>query len=70
LNFNDEIQNHTFNDEQLQIFELLIKQPIRLHILEGTHGNGKTIFIKYFTQYLHMQNKNVLLTTIIGAVVL
>jgi len=24
--FNDEIQNHTLNDEQLQIFELLIKQ--------------------------------------------
>jgi len=68
--FNDEIQNHTLNDEQLQIFELLIKQRIRLHILEGTFGSGKTIFIKYFTQYLHMQNKNVLLTTIIGAVAL
>jgi tRNA A37 threonylcarbamoyladenosine biosynthesis protein TsaE len=38
--------------------------------LEGTFGSGKTIFIKYFTQYLHMQNKNVLLTTIIGAVAL
>jgi hypothetical protein len=55
----------------LQIFELLIKQPIRLHILEGTHGNGKSIFIKCFTQYFHdMQNKNILLTTIIGVVVL
>jgi hypothetical protein len=54
--FNDEIQNHTFNDEQLQNFELLIKQPIGLHILEGTFGSGIYIYI-YITQYLHIKIK-------------
>jgi len=54
--FNDEIQNHKPNDKKLHIFELLIKQLILLHILEGTLGNGKTFFIKYLTQYFQMQN--------------
>jgi hypothetical protein len=47
-----------------------MKQPTRLHIWEGTPRSGKFSFIKYFTQYLHMQNKNVLLITIIGATAL
>ncbi len=59
--FNDEIKNHKLNDKKLHIFELLIKQPIMLHILEGTIGNGKTFLIKSFTQYFHMQNRNLLL---------
>jgi len=54
--FNDEIQNHKCNDKKLHIFELLIKQLILLHILDGTLGNGKTFFLKYLTQYLQMQN--------------
>ncbi len=52
--FNDGIQNHKRNDKKLHIFELLIKQLIMLHILEGTLGNGKTFFIKYSTQYFQM----------------
>jgi hypothetical protein len=59
--FKDEIQDHTLNDEQLKVFELLIRQPTRLHILEGTTWSGMTFFIKYFTQYLQMQNKILLL---------
>jgi hypothetical protein len=67
--FNDETQNHTLNDEQLQIFELSINQPIGLHMLGGILGSGKPFFIKYFTKYLQMKNKNVLLiaTTITTA---
>jgi hypothetical protein len=54
----------------MHIFELLIKQPIMLHILEGTLGNGKKRFIKYFTQYFQMQNKNVWLTSTIRVLAL
>ncbi len=68
--FKDEIQDYTFNNEQLKVFELLIKQSTSLHILEGTLGSGKIFLIKYLTQYSQMQNKNVLLTTTTGAVVL
>jgi hypothetical protein len=59
--FKDKIQDHTLNNEQLKVFELLIGQPIGLHILKGTPKSGKTFIIKYFTQYLQMKNKNVLL---------
>jgi len=31
--FKDKIQDHTLNNEQLKVFELLIGQPIGLHIL-------------------------------------
>ncbi len=68
--FKDEIQDYTFNNEQLKVFELLIKQSTSLHILEGTLGSGKIFLIKYLTQYSQMQNKNVLLTTTTGAVAL
>ncbi len=68
--FKDEIQDYTINNEQLKVFELLIKQSTSLHILEGTLGSGRTFLIKYLTQYFQMQNKNVLLTTTSGAVVL
>ncbi len=61
--FKDEIQDYTFNNEQLKVFELLIKQSTSLHILEGTLGSGKKNKIKYLTQYFQMQNKNLLLTT-------
>jgi len=54
----------------LQIFELLINQPIRLHILEGILGSDKTFFNKYFTQYLQVENKNVLFIVTIVIVVL
>ncbi len=61
--FNDEIKNHKLNDKGLHIFEFLIKQPImwKEHISEGTLENGKTFFIKYFTHYFQMQNRNLLL---------
>jgi len=59
--FKDEIQDHTLNNEQLQVFELLVRQPTWLHILKRTAGSGKRFFIKYFTQYLQIKNKNVLL---------
>ncbi len=59
--FKDEIQHHTLNNEQLIFFEFLIRQPTWLHILERTPRSGKRFFIKYFTQYLQMKNKNVLL---------
>ncbi len=68
--FNDEIQNHKLNDKKSHIFQLLIKQPIMLHISKGTLGNGKTFLIKYFTQYFHMQNKNVLLSSTIRVLAL
>ncbi len=42
LDFKDEIQDEILNNEQLKIFELLIKQSIGLHILEGTPRSGKT----------------------------
>jgi hypothetical protein len=51
LDFKDEIQDEILNNEQLKIFELLIKQSIGLHILEGTPRSGKTFLIKCFTQY-------------------
>jgi hypothetical protein len=54
----------------LQIFELLINQPIGLHILEGILESDKTFFIKYFTQYFQVQNKNALLVVITVIVVL
>jgi len=68
--FKHEIQDYTFNNEQLNVFELLIKQSTSLHILEGTLGSGKAFLIKYLTQYFQMKNKNVLLTTTIGVVTL
>ncbi len=39
--FKDEIQDYTFNNEQLKVFELLIKQSTSVHILEGTLGSGR-----------------------------
>ncbi len=68
--FKHEIQDYTFNNEQLKVFELLIKQSTSLHILEGTLGSGKAFLIKYLTRYFQMKNKNVLLTTTIGVVTL
>jgi hypothetical protein len=52
--FKDEIQDYTFNNEQLKVFELLIKQSTSLHILERTLGSGKIFLIKYLTQYFQM----------------
>jgi hypothetical protein len=57
--FKDEIQDHTLNNERLKVFELLIRQPTWLHKLEGTLGSGEKVFIKYFTQYFKMKNKNI-----------
>jgi type II secretory ATPase GspE/PulE/Tfp pilus assembly ATPase PilB-like protein len=68
--FKDEIQDQTLNNEQLKIFEILIKQSTGLHILKGTFGNSKTFLIKYFTQYFQLKNKNVLLIATTGAIVL
>ncbi len=40
--FKDEIQDYTFDNGQLKVFELLIKQSTCLHIFEGTPRSGKT----------------------------
>ncbi len=52
------------------MLNVLSKNLTRLHVLEETLGSGKTFFIKYFTHYLQMQGKNVLLTSITKANVL
>jgi hypothetical protein len=42
--FKDEIYNYVLNCDQLKMLNILIKQLVRLQILEGTLGSGKTFF--------------------------
>jgi hypothetical protein len=62
--FKYERQNYVLNYDQLNVLNKILT---RLHVLEGTLGSRKTFFIKYFTHYLQMQGKNVLLTSITKA---
>jgi hypothetical protein len=59
--FKDEGKDYTLNNEQLKVFELLIKKSTCLHLLKRTPRSGKIFLIKYLTQYFQMKNRNVLL---------
>jgi len=68
--FKDEIQNFILNHDQLKIFDILTNETKGLYVLEGTFGNGKTLFVKYLTHYLQTQGKTLLLITTIGVATL
>jgi type II secretory ATPase GspE/PulE/Tfp pilus assembly ATPase PilB-like protein len=68
--FKDEIQNFVLNHDHLKIFDILTNETKELHVLKGTFGSGKTLFVKYLTHYLQTQGKNVFLITTTGASIL
>jgi len=61
--FKVEIQNFILNHDQLKIFDILTNETKGLHVLEGTFGSGKTLFVKYLTHYLQTQGKKIVLIT-------
>jgi hypothetical protein len=46
------------------VFDCIIQNCIGLHIVIGTLGSGNFFSIQHITQYIQVQNRHVLLSTI------
>ena len=60
----------TLTNEQEYVFDNILHTHVGLHLLIGTHGSGKTCFVKYLAQHCQLSQKYVLMCATTGATTL